>query len=471
MRARFPYFPAGRAALAASTTATVSVALSLTAGAPRPAETWVIGGVVLGSCLAVRRPAARAGFLPMSAALRPAIGPLIALPVLAAIAAATDSTALSWRHLLIAVAVSVAALLLTRARLSGRRPASTRIVVVGDERTAATLREQLSRLPSRRYTVLGYIDDGSPRPGPHAGPARLGDHARLTDVVAAHAVDLLVVSSETAYRLTCDELARDYLTMDVPVRRLAAFVEEAFGLVAVNLIDSSWLQYVVPSTQRYAASVARRAFDIAVALLAAIPAVPVLLVCAVLIKLDHGPVLYRQQRVGYRGTSFQILKMRSMRVADGAAEQWSARDDPRVTAIGRLMRRTHIDELPQIINVLRGDMSIVGPRPEQPLLVRRLDARIPFYGLRHVVKPGITGWAQVRCGYAGSEAGSVLKASCDLYYVRHHSFGLDCLILFETLRTLVFDQQWQGAGRQPAFDRPVDPIPREVPGIPAQRSA
>jgi lipopolysaccharide/colanic/teichoic acid biosynthesis glycosyltransferase len=134
--------------------------------------------------------------------------------------------------------------------------------------------------------------------------------------------------------------------------------------------------------------------------------------------------------------------MRSMRADGTEREAWSVKGDGRVTTVGRFMRKTHLDELPQLFNVLRGDMSLVGPRPEQSSLVKYLEDRIPYYDRRHLVRPGITGWAQVQCGYAGSDLGSTLKACYDLYYIRHRSAGLDFGILLETIRTLVADRQW-----------------------------
>jgi lipopolysaccharide/colanic/teichoic acid biosynthesis glycosyltransferase len=130
-----------------------------------------------------------------------------------------------------------------------------------------------------------------------------------------------------------------------------------------------------------------------------------------------------------------------MTVASGREAQWAERDDPRVTRIGRFLRTAHLDELPQLINVLRGEMSLVGPRPEQPEFVDRLERTLPFYQRRHLMRPGITGWAQIRCGYAGSDHGSAWKLCHDLYYAKHRSLGLDVLILCETLSTLVFDRE------------------------------
>jgi lipopolysaccharide/colanic/teichoic acid biosynthesis glycosyltransferase len=136
-----------------------------------------------------------------------------------------------------------------------------------------------------------------------------------------------------------------------------------------------------------------------------------------------------------------VRKLRTMRVGADATAQWAEPEDPRITRVGAFLRRTHLDELPQLVNVLRGEMSLVGPRPEQPEFVERLERALPFYQRRHLMRPGITGWAQIRCGYAGSDIGSAWKLCHDLYYAKHRSVGLDLLILGETLSTLVFERE------------------------------
>jgi lipopolysaccharide/colanic/teichoic acid biosynthesis glycosyltransferase len=160
---------------------------------------------------------------------------------------------------------------------------------------------------------------------------------------------------------------------------------------------------------------------------------------------DGGPVLFRQRRVGLRGRQFEVLKFRTMRVGaelPGEA-RWSTADDDRVTSVGRMLRKTHLDELPQLLNVLAGSMSLVGPRPERPELVAELERKIPHYSRRLLVKPGITGWAQVQSGYGGSDTGTAFKLSHDLYYIKHRSVLFDLLTMVETLRTLVADAQYE----------------------------
>jgi lipopolysaccharide/colanic/teichoic acid biosynthesis glycosyltransferase len=152
---------------------------------------------------------------------------------------------------------------------------------------------------------------------------------------------------------------------------------------------------------------------------------------------NRGPLFYRQERVGKNGITFPILKFRTMRPQAGAQpSEWTTEDDPRITPFGRVLRRTHVDELPQLVNVLGGDLSIVGPRPEQPHYVRELVGKIPFYDLRHRVRPGLTGWAQVKYGYAGSESDALQKLQYEFYYLRHQNLTLDARIIGRTLRSV-----------------------------------
>jgi lipopolysaccharide/colanic/teichoic acid biosynthesis glycosyltransferase len=166
---------------------------------------------------------------------------------------------------------------------------------------------------------------------------------------------------------------------------------------------------------------------------------------------NRGSLFFRQQRVGKNGVPFTIYKLRTMREAGGAggapsleAGEWTAVDDPRVTPFGRVLRRTHLDELPQVLNILRGDLSIVGPRPEQPRYVDELTEKLPFYGLRHLVRPGLTGWAQVKYGYAGDDADALEKLQYEFYYLRRQSLALDLRIIGRTARSVLGNE---GAGR------------------------
>jgi len=186
-----------------------------------------------------------------------------------------------------------------------------------------------------------------------------------------------------------------------------------------------------------------RVLDMILAAALAVLTFPLMLVVAGLIKIDSpGPIMYRQERVGLRGRAFILYKFRSMRQdAEGSGTpQWASECDPRITRVGRLIRYTRIDELPQLANVIRGDMSIIGPRPERPYFVDKLSEAIPVYSLRHFVKPGITGWAQVNASYGASVEDSRVKLMYDLYYIKHRGLLLDLSILLRTLKVVLFQQ-------------------------------
>ena len=192
--------------------------------------------------------------------------------------------------------------------------------------------------------------------------------------------------------------------MDLPVRLIAAnqLYEEVLGHVPVGMIDAAWYRYIMHPRFRASGRISKRAFDLIFGSVMAFFFLPVVALAALAIKLDdRGPVFYRQRRLGELGDSFDILKLRTMRIdAEADGPQWSTEGDSRVTRVGRLLRRSHIDEVPQLWNVLRGDMTLVGPRPERPEMVAELERRFPHYTRRQLVKPGIAGWAALRCGYA-----------------------------------------------------------------------
>jgi len=229
----------------------------------------------------------------------------------------------------------------------------------------------------------------------------------------------------------------------VKVTDLARFFERVHGHVPLDMIRASWFIYGEGYRQNWLSNVVKRLLDIVVTLLLAVPALPIMVVTALLIAAEgDGPIIYRQERVGRRGKRFTLLKFRSMTrdaERDGKAA-WATVGDTRVTRVGRFIRRTRIDELPQLINVLRGEMSIVGPRPERPEFVAMLSEKIPFYAIRHSVKPGITGWAQVRYSYVSSVDDTVKKLEYDIFYVKNHSLLLDILILLETVRVVLLGE-------------------------------
>jgi sugar transferase (PEP-CTERM system associated) len=229
----------------------------------------------------------------------------------------------------------------------------------------------------------------------------------------------------------------------IRVTRLADFLERARGAVPLGSFNASWLVYGDGFSQGRARAVIKRLFDVVVSGGLLVLASPIIALAALAIRLESaGPVIYRQQRVGCGGLLFAVLKFRSMRQdAEGDGKpRWATAGDSRVTRIGRFIRRTRIDELPQLINVLRGEMSFVGPRPERPFFVEQLTRDIPFYGLRHSVKPGITGWAQVRYSYGATVEEAAKKLEYDLYYVKNNSLFLDLVVLLETVRVVLFGE-------------------------------
>ncbi len=223
----------------------------------------------------------------------------------------------------------------------------------------------------------------------------------------------------------------------------SSFCERCFGRVDLDALPDNWLNAVGGVRENKVESAVRRGFDIAVALALLLLTLPVLLLTASVIKFDSpGPIFYRQERVGRGGRVFTLFKFRSM-VIDaeaGGAPRWATQNDPRTTRVGRLIRLTRIDEIPQVLNVLRGDMAFVGPRPERPAFVKELGLVVPHYQDRACVKPGITGWAQINYPYGASVEDARGKLAYDLYYVRRRSLFLDLLILVATVRVVVFQE-------------------------------
>jgi len=229
----------------------------------------------------------------------------------------------------------------------------------------------------------------------------------------------------------------------VRITDLSRFFERAQHRIPIEALKASWLIYGTGFRQSWLRSLAKRAFDVAVAATLLILTLPIIAVTALLIGLEGGPpVIYRQERVGLRGKTFNLLKFRSMEhnAEKDGKPTWAAVGDKRITKLGRFLRRSRIDELPQLINVLRGEMSFVGPRPERPIFVAMLSEKIPFYAVRHSIKPGLTGWAQVRYSYGATVEESITKLEYDLYYVKNHTVFLDLLIMLETVRVVLLGE-------------------------------
>ncbi|MDO4681346.1 MAG: TIGR03013 family PEP-CTERM/XrtA system glycosyltransferase [Lautropia sp.] len=226
----------------------------------------------------------------------------------------------------------------------------------------------------------------------------------------------------------------------IQVLDLLSFYEQELGLIRLRYLRTGWLVYGDGFDQWAGRAIVKRLFDLCVASVLLLLASPVMLLTAVAILLETGrPIFFRQERVCAPGKSFNILKFRSM-VQDAEKDgkpRWAVVGDDRITRVGRFIRATRIDELPQLINVLKGEMSFVGPRPERPYFVEQLIQQVPYYDIRHYVKPGITGWAQVRMDYGASIEEAMEKLEYDLFYVKNHSLFLDCMVLFETIQVVL----------------------------------
>lgn len=384
-----------------------------------------------------------ARMLPLMRSPLHATRPLLGLGALAVVQLVTDDPGLTTLQMLVvatgATIVSVVPSLFVPQAWAPDR--AIRVAVLGSTRTAIELARELRLEDVPEYVVVGRIEaepDGGDRSNEMPTLGHLDD---LAQIVARNDIRLLVFSSEVPRFALFREIADSCLDLPVRMWELSSFYEDVFGHVPVAEINPSWFQYIMHPKYRAVAPRSKATLDILVALPIGILSLPILGLLALIIRRDGGPVFFRQERIGEGGRPITLIKLRTMTVDNSEEAQWASADDPRVTPIGRFLRRTHLDEFPQIINVLRGEMSLVGPRPEQPEFVERLEELIPFYARRHLIKPGITGWAQVRCGYAGSDIGSAWKLSHDLYYLKHRSMSFDLAILCETIRTLFADRQ------------------------------
>ena len=330
--------------------------------------------------------------------------------------------------------------------VSGRMRPRERLLLVGTNGAALTLaRELFERRHEFGVDIVGFVDPDPSRVGePLINPGVIGTIEDIPSIVRARNVDRVVVSlAEARGQLPMDKLLEmklDGVTFD----HLASVYEEYTGKIAVENLRPSWLIFSSGFRKSRIQAASKRLFDVFLAVVGLVLAAPLMLAVALATRLtSDGPILYHQNRVGLQGRIFRIHKFRSMRT-DAEAKTgpvWAAKDgDPRTTTLGRFLRRTRLDELPQLVNVLRGDMSFVGPRPERPEFVTELTREIPFYGQRHVVRPGVTGWAQVRYTYGASVEDALQKLQYDLFYIKHMSFAFDLLIVVSTIKTVVLRQ-------------------------------
>ncbi|MBV8461834.1 MAG: sugar transferase [Acidimicrobiales bacterium] len=307
-----------------------------------------------------------------------------------------------------------------------------RVVAVISLEEADALRTDLSQAPEKAASLVDALLLADARSDqPRQRP--------LVESVARNGATVVVLDREAQADESIVGQAAALHEAGVRVRTLTLFYDEWLGKLPVWELERVSLMFDIGEIHRARYGRLKRLADVAFGVIGLVPlviALPVVIVANLV--ANRGPIFYRQERVGKNGTTFQILKFRTMR-PDGhtLANEWTTEDDPRITPVGRVMRRTHLDELPQVVNVVRGDLSIVGPRPEQPRYVRELAGKIPFYDLRHRVRPGLTGWAQVKYGYAGTEGDALQKLQYEFFYLRHQSLALDARIVGRTIRHVV----------------------------------
>ena len=337
------------------------------------------------------------------------------------------------------VMAGVAAMIVRRVYVSHASSAPrtrTRILIFGAGKPAQVVADTLAKADPDA-SIVGFV------PGPNETQPTVAPHqllrvrGSLSETAAHLAVDEIVVAltERRAGSMPLRQLL-DCKLSGVKVYDLNTHFEKTLGQIRVDYLNAGWLIFGDGFNQGSLRTFFKRVFDIVSASVLIVLSAPLMVVTALLIKAEtKGPVFYRQQRVGLNGSTFMVTKFRSMRTdaeKDGKP-LWAQANDSRITRVGAVIRRVRIDELPQLFNVLKGEMSLVGPRPERPYFVQELTQQIPFYAVRHSVKPGVTGWAQVRYHYGATVEDSQEKLQYDLYYVKNHSLFLDVLVLFETV--------------------------------------
>ncbi len=332
---------------------------------------------------------------------------------------------------------------LGRPFLIGWVPLKQRAAIVGRSWSAAAMIDAIHRYAPDDYEIVGVISTAEdPDPAAVHDIPLLGTGSDLAAIVRQHRIGEVILAASASVDGELFQGIMDSYEQGVPMTPMPLLYERLTGMVPVEYVGGHW-NLVLPlegSSPFDPYPLLKRMMDVLLSLVGLAGFVLLLPLIALAIRLDSpGPIFYRQERVGRAGRTFWLTKLRTMTV-DAEARQgplWAVADDPRVTRVGRFLRRTRLDELPQLINILLGEMSLIGPRPERPYFVERLQQTIPFYRTRLTVQPGVTGWAQVNYGYGSSEADALIKLKYDLYYIRNRSLLLDILILLRTVASVI----------------------------------
>jgi sugar transferase (PEP-CTERM system associated) len=326
--------------------------------------------------------------------------------------------------------------------LLGHPDFGERILIVGSGNLAVEVAREVLDRPDAGYRIVGFVGNDADLLGKSLiNPRVIGLTEELDDIVKREHIDRIVVAmGERRGQLPTSKLLQLSLAGQVNIEEGASFYERITGRVSLNMLRPSWLIFTGRGRQAKIAEVSRIVVHWLVALIGAILSLPIVLVTAVLIKLESkGPVFYKQERVGKNGRTFVLAKFRSMRVdAEQAGPVWASKKDNRTTRVGRVIRKIRVDEIPQFWNILKGEMSFVGPRPERPHFVAQLAEEIPFYEQRHLIAPGLTGWAQIKYPYGASIEDARQKLQYDLFYIKNHGLFLDAIVMFETIKIILF---------------------------------
>ena len=326
--------------------------------------------------------------------------------------------------------------------LLGHPDFGEKILIVGSGTFAVEVAREMLERPDAGYRIAGFVGSDPELLGKSLiNPRVIGLTSELAEVVRRESIDRIVVAmGERRGQLPTNELLQLSLAGTVNIEEGASFYERVTGRVSLNMIRPSWLIFSSRGRQARIAGITRNIVHRIVALVGALFSLPIAIVTAILIKLDsRGPILYKQERVGKNGGAFMVMKFRSMRTdAEKAGPVWATEDDDRTTRVGKIIRKLRIDEIPQFWNILRGEMDFVGPRPERPHFVSQLAEEIPYYEQRHLIAPGLTGWAQIKYPYGASIEDARQKLQYDLFYIKNQSLMLDAIILFETIKIILF---------------------------------
>ncbi len=340
--------------------------------------------------------------------------------------------------------ISLGLLLVCRvafARLVRKYPGS--IIMIGLNDLGCELARETRRRPDLGIEVRGYIDDGQVSPFACAAVPCLGTISQVNQIITESRVDLLVVAShERRGRLPVKELLQPRIR-GMKVVDIGTICEQVSGKIPFEKVFPSWLLFSDGFRLHRRLIVLRRVYSWIFAALGLLISLPMMALIAIGIKLESsGPIFYSQERVGLDGRTFTLHKFRSMRqdAEQSTGPTWAVDQDQRITRVGRFLRSSHLDELPQLWNVLRGDMNLVGPRPERPCFVKTLEETSPYYTYRHLVRPGVTGWQQVRQGYCSTIEEQMERLRYDLFYIKHISLSLDFYILFRTGKIVIWGQ-------------------------------